>query len=140
MPYIHRTDLDVPVAVLHALDSLQPLTEGYQLSPEWRKLVIDLAETDMADLQTRVGTNVEAVFQEGEVTKTVCREAKRLQADLLVLGRGSNKGILGRLTEHAYAIIRQSPCPANFAVFSSATQSQIVVIPGGSTTHVPCPT
>jgi nucleotide-binding universal stress UspA family protein len=105
-------EFQAKLTLVHALDSLQPLTEGYQLSPEWRKLVIDLAETDMADLQLRAGTNVEAVFQEGEATKAVCQEARRLQADLLVLGRGSNKGILGRLTEHSYAIIRQSPCPA----------------------------
>jgi len=41
----------------------------------------------------------------------VCRTAERVQADLLVIGRGSAAGIFGRLRTNAYAIIRQSPCP-----------------------------
>ena len=48
----------------------------------------------------------------GGITDVICAEASRLKADLLVIGRASGAGILGRLTEHAYAIIRASPCPA----------------------------
>jgi nucleotide-binding universal stress UspA family protein len=48
----------------------------------------------------------------GQVTQVICEEASRLEADLLVIGRASRAGILGRLTEHAYSIIRASPCPA----------------------------
>ena len=36
---------------------------------------------------------------------------KEVGADLLVIGRGPRDRMDGRLTTHAYAIIRQSPCP-----------------------------
>ena len=32
-------------------------------------------------------------------------------ADLVVIGRHTDDSILGRLTTHAYAIVRESPCP-----------------------------
>jgi nucleotide-binding universal stress UspA family protein len=35
----------------------------------------------------------------------------RLEADLVVIGRGASSGMLGRLRTNAYSIIRQSPCP-----------------------------
>jgi nucleotide-binding universal stress UspA family protein len=41
----------------------------------------------------------------------ICEEARKAEVDLLVIGRGADAGILGRLTGHAYSIIRQSPCP-----------------------------
>jgi nucleotide-binding universal stress UspA family protein len=106
------TEFQAKLSLVHAVSSLQPVTEGYLLSPEWRKLVMDLAEADMAELQRKAGTTVEASFPMGTITEAVCEEARKQGADLLVLGRGSNQGVLGRLTEHAYAIIRQSPCPA----------------------------
>jgi nucleotide-binding universal stress UspA family protein len=37
--------------------------------------------------------------------------AERLNADLLLVGHGSAAGDSGRYRSHAYAIIRQSPCP-----------------------------
>jgi hypothetical protein len=43
--------------------------------------------------------------------KVVCAAAERLSAGLLVIGRGSASGGFGRLRTHAYALIRQSPCP-----------------------------
>ena len=37
--------------------------------------------------------------------------ASRRKADLLVIGRGRESGLLGRLRANAYAILRESPCP-----------------------------
>jgi nucleotide-binding universal stress UspA family protein len=55
----------------------------------------------------RAGVRVEA----GEVSKVVAHMAGELHADLLVIGRKSEAGVLGRLDMTAYSIIRQSPCP-----------------------------
>jgi len=33
------------------------------------------------------------------------------RADLLVIGRGAESGLVGRLRANAYAILRESPCP-----------------------------
>jgi nucleotide-binding universal stress UspA family protein len=47
----------------------------------------------------------------GEVQKLVRQLAGDLRADLVVIGRKAEPGILGRLEMTAYSIIRQSPCP-----------------------------
>ena len=100
------------LTIVHAVSSLQPMTEGYQLSPEWRRFVLDQVEVDIAKLQQSAGTHADVSVMMGEVTEILCAEASRLEADLLVIGRASRAGILGRLTQHAYSIIRASPCPA----------------------------
>ena len=47
----------------------------------------------------------------GEVAHVVHCAAQGLRADLVVIGRSSDSGLVGRLRANAYSIIRQSPCP-----------------------------
>jgi nucleotide-binding universal stress UspA family protein len=47
----------------------------------------------------------------GEPAKTVPEIARHWGADLVVIGRRAEIGLLGRLEMTAYSIIRQSPCP-----------------------------
>jgi hypothetical protein len=42
------------------------------------------------------------------VVRSVVEDSR---ADLLIIGRASGKGIVGRLRTHSYALIRESPCP-----------------------------
>jgi len=99
------------LTLVHALAELDPRTEGYHFSPEWRKFLVDNAETEIAALQQKSGTHAEVMLTMGPAPEMICEEARKAEADLLVIGRGDDAGILGRLTGHAYAIIRQSPCP-----------------------------
>jgi len=57
------------------------------------------------------GAEAEVLLEAGDAASVVCAAASRLCADLLVIGRGSAAGGFGRLRTHAYAMIRQSPCP-----------------------------
>ena len=57
------------------------------------------------------GVEADVLLEPGDAAKTVCAAAGRLGADVLVIGRGSAAGGFGRLRTHAYAMIRQSPCP-----------------------------
>jgi nucleotide-binding universal stress UspA family protein len=93
------------------MTELDPRTEEYYFSPEWRKFLVDNAETEIAALQQKAGTQAEVTLTMGPAAEMICEEAKKAEADLLVIGRGADAGILGRLTGHAYSIIRQSPCP-----------------------------
>jgi nucleotide-binding universal stress UspA family protein len=68
-----------------------------------RKLVKVQEEAD--------ATDVEAVLAGGSVADMVRDLAIRKRADLVVIGRGCDKGIAGRLRANAYAIIREAPCP-----------------------------
>ena len=62
-------------------------------------------------LQDDAGLNVPICIVEGTVAEGVDREAARLGADLVIIGRGVLNDSFGRLRTHAYGIIRQSPCP-----------------------------
>jgi nucleotide-binding universal stress UspA family protein len=65
----------------------------------------------LAELQRSVGSNAALRVREGDPAKVVAETARELKADLLVIGRRAEIGILGRLEVTAYSIIRQSPCP-----------------------------
>ena len=62
-------------------------------------------------MQSLVHAEADVVIEAGEPAKAICAAAARVQADALVIGRGSAAGLFGRLRTNAYAIIRQAPCP-----------------------------
>jgi nucleotide-binding universal stress UspA family protein len=47
----------------------------------------------------------------GEPHRVIVATAQQTKADLVIIGRGSNTGALGRLRAQAYEIVRKSPCP-----------------------------
>lgn len=69
------------------------------------------ASEELRMLQGEAGADAEVLLETGEPPKVICDAAARLNADVLVIGRGSAAGVFGRLRTNAYAIIRQSPCP-----------------------------
>jgi len=69
------------------------------------------AEEELRKLRDSAGAEAEVLLETGEAARVVCAAAGKLQADVLVIGRGSAAGVFGRLRTNAYAIIRQSPCP-----------------------------
>ena len=99
------------LTLVYAVAELDPRTEGFYFSPEWRKFLVDNAEKAVSDLQQQAGTAAEVMLTMGPAPEMICEEARNAQADLLAISRGADAGILGRLTGHAYSIIRQSPCP-----------------------------
>jgi nucleotide-binding universal stress UspA family protein len=71
----------------------------------------EAAREELLRLQRAADCDAKAVVESGEASLAICAAAARLQADVLVIGRGSAAGIFGRLRTNAYAIIRQSSCP-----------------------------
>jgi nucleotide-binding universal stress UspA family protein len=98
------------LAVVHATPSLEGRTGEY-FDPEWRAHLAEQAGKEIEKLQQEAGTKAEVVVESGDAPMVVCSAASRLNADVLVIGRGSAAGIFGRLRANAYAIIRESPCP-----------------------------
>jgi nucleotide-binding universal stress UspA family protein len=99
------------LSIVHVVPSLDPRTEEYYFSAEWRQFILGMASTEIQQLQQSVGSHAEVGLEMGDVATSVCLTAERLKADLLVVGRGAMAGALGRFRTHAYAIIRQAPCP-----------------------------
>jgi nucleotide-binding universal stress UspA family protein len=105
------SDFHARLSIVHATPALSP---GFELhfAGDWKADVANLAREDVKKLQTAVGSDASGIYiQEGEPAKAVCSLAKSTGADLLVIGRGSQDGPVGRLRTNAYAIIRESPCP-----------------------------
>jgi nucleotide-binding universal stress UspA family protein len=47
----------------------------------------------------------------GSIRDMLTEAAGRLRADVLVIGRNPQAGVLGRLRDLSYAIARDAPCP-----------------------------
>ena len=75
------------------------------------KLLIDGTGKVVAKLQVEAGSEAGTVIEIGSPASVVRRAALSKRADLVVVGRGGEHGLLGRLHDESYAIIREAPCP-----------------------------
>ena len=67
------------------------------------------AET-IRDIQCQAGMNFDVCIEAGKVSRVIANCAGQQNADLVLAGRGLERG-LARLRSHTYAIIRDAPCP-----------------------------
>jgi nucleotide-binding universal stress UspA family protein len=70
----------------------------------------DGAQVELRHLAERVGVEASCHVQSGPVEEVILREAELHGADLIVIGRGEERQLLGRFRSHAHAIIQRSPC------------------------------
>lgn len=96
--------------ILHVTPSVEGMSGEYFV-PNWRERFEEEAASRIEEVQNKVGTNVPVSMSSGDPAAEVCELIKKGGHDLLVIGRGSSAGVLGRIRAHAYSIIRQSPCP-----------------------------
>jgi nucleotide-binding universal stress UspA family protein len=94
------------LTVLHAATGLAGGAPGESggFDPVWA------AEVELRRLQGS-GDFANIRVATGDPAAAICSTAAEIQADVVVIGRGSAAGVFGRLRTNAYAIIRQSPCP-----------------------------
>jgi nucleotide-binding universal stress UspA family protein len=97
------------LTVIHVTAADTDLGDDSEVS--WRVDVREAAERELLRLKRFVNVEAEDIVEAGEAAKVICAAAGRVQADALVIGRGSAAGMFGRLRTNAYAIIRESPCP-----------------------------
>lgn len=96
------------LTMLHVVPRLDSPGEGHY-ADEWRQRVLADAGAVIAKVQQSAGVESEAVVESGDVSRAVRTAAGRLNADLVVIGRGAADN--ARLRTNAYGIIRESPCP-----------------------------
>jgi nucleotide-binding universal stress UspA family protein len=93
--------------VVHIFPSLEP-TMGLQFPDEW------LSQADreaIRDIEKRLGTQDQTILAGGDVPEAICRRAKELHADLLVIGRSPKANDVGVARTTSFTIARESPCP-----------------------------
>ena len=98
------------MVVVHALPVVG---NGIELSidPSWEFALRASVEVTLTEAMAAAGIQAELVMEPGSPAALVHRVAAEWGADLVVIGRHTDDTILGRLTTHAYAIVRESPCP-----------------------------
>jgi nucleotide-binding universal stress UspA family protein len=94
------------VTLLHVVPRLDSPGEGHY-ADEWRRRLLADASEEIAKVQQSAGIHVEAVVESGDVSKAVRTAAGRLNADLVVIGRGAADN--ARLRTHASALSANHP-------------------------------
>jgi nucleotide-binding universal stress UspA family protein len=104
-----QQEFQAQLTVIHATTGI--VDSGNASEVNWRIDVREAAEGELLRLQKETQTKADLLIESGDPAKVICSAARRVQADVLVIGRGSAAGVFGRLRTNAYAIIRESPCP-----------------------------
>ena len=71
----------------------------------------EAASRRIDELQGAVGSDARVSTAIGAIKDMLTEEARRLRADVLVIGRSPRSGVLGRLRNLSYAVVRDAPCP-----------------------------
>lgn len=100
-------------AELKLVHVIQPAVSGPELPDEavFRHHLVEYASTQIEELKRRAGVEAKVITELGKISATVREVALREGADLIVIGPGHAHRALGGLRTHAYAIIREAPCP-----------------------------
>jgi len=96
--------------LVHAIPAMQSFP-ARQMDREFEETMRKQAHEAIEKLEASVGIDAELCVTPGHVAEIVSEEARRHEADLVVIGRGAMHEKLGRLRTHAHGIIRQAPCP-----------------------------
>ena len=100
------------LSLIHAIPAVQP-GPPVQLDLEERVQSMEkqAARDRVRDLQRIVGSHANVSIAIGPIKDALTGAARRLQADVLVIGRSSQPGTQGRLRDLTYAVVRDAPCP-----------------------------
>lgn len=102
---------DAKLFVVHSAPVMELVTAGAQISQEIRDRLIPDAEDSIAKLLSRQGITADIRVGTAAPDRIAAEAVESDNLDLLVIGRPHGDGILGRLSTHAYDIVRRSPCP-----------------------------
>jgi nucleotide-binding universal stress UspA family protein len=104
-----QKEFGAKLTVIHATQGDPDLADDSEVA--WHIDVREAAEEELLRLQQETAVDGELLIEGGDAANVLCSAARRVNADVLVIGRGSAAGVFGRLRTNAYAIIRESPCP-----------------------------
>lgn len=69
------------------------------------------ARQRIEELQRAVGSHAPVRIAVGPIKDALVEAARRLEADVIVIGRSPEPGAAGRLRDLTYAVVRDAPCP-----------------------------
>lgn len=98
------------IHLVHTVPAAETGPEKY-MDQEFANFLEDEARKAIAGMQKEAGTNFDVCLERGGIPAAVRRTAVARNADLVLIGRGALPHFAGRLRSHAYAIVRDMPCP-----------------------------
>jgi nucleotide-binding universal stress UspA family protein len=98
------------VRIAHSVPVAEAGAERY-FDLEFAAYLETQAREAIAKMQKEAGTAFDVCVKRGKVSDTLRDEALEHRADLVLTGRGTISKFAGRLRSHAYAIVRDMPCP-----------------------------
>ena len=105
---LHNT-LGATVHLVHAVPGEEAFPQRL-MDREFESALRQKAAEAVRDLQSETATNFEVAIETGDVSNAVAGYAREVDADLVLVGRGAERG-RGGLRSRTYGIIRDSPCP-----------------------------
>lgn len=97
------------LTLVHVLE-MPPATPEIDFTP-YRQDLIDAGHAHMRGLKDRLNLDVPDVVIDAGIADGIRGEIVRRKADLLIVGRGHDQGIVSRVWSRLYSIVRDSPCP-----------------------------
>ena len=102
--------LGANVLVIHSvLESEARLDECFD--PHLHEYLMQGARSEISTRQHAAGTDFPVCVTREGISKAIVDAVRIQKADLVIVGRGKCRQMLGRLRTHEYDIIRQTPCP-----------------------------
>jgi nucleotide-binding universal stress UspA family protein len=95
------------LVVVHVIRGLESREDPY-FPDDWLSQM-DCQEIDR--VKQRLGKEGQLLLVGGDIPEAVCSQAKKLHADLLVIGRSPKADDVGTTRTTSFTIIRESPCP-----------------------------
>lgn len=98
------------LALIHAIPGGEPDAPlQFDLEERGRSAERRLARQRIEELQRKVESHARVAIAIGPVKNALTEAARRLRADVLVIGRSPQAGV--RLRDLTYAVVRDAPCP-----------------------------
>jgi nucleotide-binding universal stress UspA family protein len=100
-------------ATLNLVHVVEPVSDALELASERRlqQASDDAARDALAVALTSVGIKSPLRVLDGDIVSMVTAESQRVNADLVIVGRGTVAAPFGRLRTHVFGIVQGSPCP-----------------------------
>jgi nucleotide-binding universal stress UspA family protein len=100
------------LTLVHVIATSPPeLRVGLDLEERLLSAKREAASRRIEELQAAAGSRALVNIASGSIKHVLTEQARRLRADVLMVGRSPQSGALGRLRDLSYAIAREAPCP-----------------------------
>jgi nucleotide-binding universal stress UspA family protein len=100
------------LSLVHAIAAAEPgLPVQLDLEDRTESIERQTARQRIEELQRAAGSRAPVTIAVGPIKDALIEAARRMGADVIVIGRSPQPGAHGRLRDLTYAMVRDAPCP-----------------------------